>query len=111
MPRPAPAGVWGTGCKLLHRVWGRAHYIALRQQPIFQQVKEYMEALVPTVHVHRLSPLHVSATLSANQVKVSSQDALIVFILARTMVVYTLDCPCGFCGSSQAPRPNINNCT
>ena len=27
---------------------------------------------------------------------------LIVFILARTMVVYTLDCPCGFCGSSQA---------
>ena len=28
----------------------------------------------------------------------SSQDTLIVFILARTMVVYTLDCPCGFCG-------------
>ena len=23
------------------------------------------------------------------------------------MVVYTLDCPCGFCGSSQAPRQTV----
>ena len=36
----------------------------------------------------------------------SSQDTLIVFILARTMVVYTLDCPCGFCGIAvRPPRP------
>ena len=45
-PHPAPAGVWGSGCKLLHRVYRRAHYIVLRHQPIFQQVKECMEALV-----------------------------------------------------------------
>ena len=34
---------------------------------------------------------------------------LIVFILARTMVVYTFDCPCGFCGSSQTKQQYLGS--
>ena len=49
-PRPAPVGVWGSGCS--SSIGSREEHITLyfRHQPIFQQVKECMEALVPTVH-------------------------------------------------------------
>ena len=78
-----------------------------------------LQALPLTHHTHTPSlpsmymkpNLHVSlhactfSWLTCNKVSVhSSQDTLIVFILARTMAVYTLDCPCGFCDIAVRPQ-------
>ena len=49
-PRPAPAGVWGSGCS--SSIGSREEHITLYFDinPYFNKC---MEALVPTVHVHR----------------------------------------------------------